>query len=139
MKLIVNELYTFLYQEVTPSETTQVEAIRINLYKHNIPAGSLSLELHDTNGELIATSATSLTASEISSSNYFHGFIRFYVNAQLRKDTTYRVVLKATGYSFSEAAYFGWCNGFDLGVYAPDYTQTGSFQAPLAMEIWERT
>jgi hypothetical protein len=139
LKLLVTELKTSLFQTVTPDKNTQVEAVRINIYKHNIPSGTLSLEIHDNAGELIATSATTILASEISSSNFFHGFVRFYVNAQLRKDVAYRIVLKASGYTFSEAAYFGWCNSFDLQVYAPDYTPANGFLAPLSLEIWERT
>lgn len=139
MVLLVHELKGTLFQEVTPDKTTQVEAIRINLYKHNFPSGNFTLEIHDLSGELIATSATTLNASEISSSNFYHGLIRFYVDVQLMKDVTYRVVLKSSGYSFSEGNYLGWCSGYDLGIYPPSYEQTGSFQAPLSLEIWERT
>lgn len=138
MKLLVSELKTSIYQVVTPSENTQVEAVRVNLYKHNFPGGNLTLEIHDSNGELITSSATSLTAGAVSSADFFHGFVRFYINASLMKNVSYRIVLKATGYTFSESAYFGWCVGFDLEVYPPSYDPALGFNAPLALEIWER-
>lgn len=138
MKLLVNELKTSLFQVVSPSKNTQVEAIRLNLYKHNFPAGSITLEVQDENGELIAASSDSLSAVDLNASAFSHGFISFSVNVQLRKDVNYRIVLKASGYSFSEAAYFGWCNNFDLEVYPADYTSSTGFKAPLSLQIWER-
>ena len=136
MKLIVNELKTSLFQEITPSKTTQVEAVRINLYKHNNPEINLTIEIHNSNGGLIAASDDSFSSSEISSSPFFHGFIRFKIKAQLMKNTPYRIVLKASGYAFSESAYIGWCSSFDLPVYEPSYETLGNFHSPLALEIW---
>lgn len=138
MKLIVNELKDTLFQEITPEQNTQVEAIRINLIKFNNPAGNFTVEVHDSNGGLIGTSADSFSASSMSPSSFFHGMIRFNINVQLKKNTPYRIVLKATGYTFSESAYIGWISGYDLEIYPPSYTTTGSFSEPLSLEIWNR-
>lgn len=138
MKLLVHELKSSIYQELTPDKTTQVEAIRLHLYKHNTPAGTFYIEIQDASGEPIAVGVESITAAEISDADFYHGMIRFYINAQLRAGTTYRIVLKATGYVFAEEAYLGWCNSFDLSSYDADYIPTGNFQAALSLEVWER-
>lgn len=139
MKLIVNELKNEIYQIIKTDRNTQVEAVRINLYKHNNPAGFFTVEIHNNNGELIAASDDTFSSSEISSSSFFHGLVRFNINAQLMKNVSYRIVLKASGYAFSDSAYVGWCSSFDLPIYANEYEQTGAFQAPLSLEVWERT
>lgn len=137
MKKAVFELKDVpIYQEVTPSRNVQVEYIRLYLFKFNNPGGSFTIELHDSSGELIATSATSLSASEINSSNFFHGFVRFEMKVQLMKDVTYRIVLKSSGYTFSESAYLGWCNSYDFPVYSSDYPITQVTQYPLSLEAW---
>lgn len=138
MKLLVAELSTELYQTIRPAKNTQVEAVRVNLYKHNSPSGNFTVEIQDQNGQLVASSSDSFTASELSSSAFMHGFVTFNIDVQMQKEIPYRVVLKASGYSFSESAYIGWCSSYDLNVYSPEYDQSGSFQAPLSLEIWAR-
>jgi len=138
VKLVVHELYSgIISQEVTTTRNTLVEAIRPHLYVHGVVAGSLILKITDANGELIATS-TSVTISSISASNYFHGYVRFYINAYLRKDVNYIISLYSSGYTFSESGYVGWCNGYDLAKYSSDFTPSNSNFAALDYEIWAR-
>lgn len=139
MYLIVNELNTFaLYQEMTtPDRVIQVVHLRPHLYKHLAPAGSFYMQIQDENGKKIVDS-NSLSANDISASNYFHGYIRFDISATLRPETTYRFALKSTGYTFSESAYIGWCNDWDHDRYARDYTPANESVYPLDLEIWDK-
>lgn len=139
MYLMVNELNTFdLYQELTtPDRVVQVVHLRPHLYKHLAPAGSFYMQVQDTNGKKIKDS-NALTAAEISSSNYFHGYIRFDISVTLRPETTYRFALMSTGYTFSESAFIGWCNDWDYFRYTRDYTPAYDAQCPLDLEIWDK-
>lgn len=137
MKLVVNELHTSIYQEITASEDTQIGAIRPHLYKHNSPIGNVQLEIQDLYGNTLATSSNSITITDISASAFFHGKIRFYITYKMKADTTYRITLVGTdGYSFDESAWVGWCNDYDLSCYSRDYTVSSGINAPLLMEIW---
>lgn len=136
MTLIVSELRTLLFQVITPQETCQVEAIRIHLYKHNFPTGTFKLEIRDTNNNTLASGSETFSASDFSSADYFHGQIRFYIKAHLQKGRQYRVVLVPTGYTFSESAYIGWCNSYELKSYDVSYEYENDIEAPLSLEIW---
>jgi hypothetical protein len=139
VKLVVFELVELLYQEITPDKNTLVEVIRPHLYKHNNPNGTLYLQIQDLGGQLVAQSPIGLTASEISLSDFYHGYISFELKVHLMKDVTYRLALVSTDYCFSEAAYIGWCSAYDLKKYPSDYSPDIGFNAPLDLEIWERT
>lgn len=139
MKLVVAELTSSgLEQIVVPSKNTIVEAIRPHIYRHNFAAGSLKLSIYDSLNNLVAESDP-VAISSIQSLAYFHGYVRFNINAYLKRDQEYRIKLTGTGYTFSESAYIGWCNGFDLGKYDPITTPISDFAAPFDLEIWERT
>lgn len=138
MQLYVSELDSnSLYQEIIPNRSSILVAIRPRLYVHGNPSGSIKLQILDQNNELIAESET-LTISNIYSSvgslGYYHGFVRFYVNAYLMKDTPYRIKLVGSGYTFSESAWVGWCSETEN----PKYTLSSSTGWGLDLEIWNR-
>lgn len=136
MNLLVCELNGACFQPVTTgSSVIHVTAIRPHIYKHLAPAGSFYIQIQDANGKKIANS-NSLTAANISASNYFHGYVRFDVSASLFPETQYRIALKSSGYSYSDSAYIGWCTDFDLRKYTLTGFQTGEGWA-LDMEIWQ--
>lgn len=137
MNLIVFELEDSIYQEMMPVDTSQfVSAIRPHIYKHNAPTGTLTIQVQDQNGRMIKESDV-VNISDISSANYFHGYIRFDITIGLMIGKTYRIALVAAGgYTFSESAYIGWCNGYDLGKYNLSYESNSTFEEPLDMEIW---
>ncbi len=140
MKLIVHELEAAgISQEVTATANVIVRAIRPHIYRHNMPAGKLKIEIYDSGNTLISTSE-SLDISNIGSADFFHGYVRFYVDAYLSKDQTYTFELVGhDGYSFSESSYIGWCNGFDLAKYPASTTPANKFSYPLDFEVWELT
>lgn len=138
MKLLVQEVVTELKQLMTVGdEHIDVTNIRPHIYKHLAPAGSLSIEIRDTNNRVIATS-NSVTITDISGSNYFHGYVKFDINAHLKSGESYYIALKSSGYTFSEAAWVGWCTDYDLRKYDADYSQATGFCSAMDLEIWEK-
>lgn len=146
MTLIVYELITTVYQEIlVGSHDIQLAACRPHLLRFGNPAGSLQMKILDVNGNYIASSdsvAISAIGSYDSSgslvaSNYWHGYIRFLLTTQLKKATKYRLQLLSSGYTFSESAYIGWCNDFDLRKVQPTFSPSSGTAAPLDLELWE--
>lgn len=140
MTLLVAEVESghTVEQSVTPTRNVIVEAIRPHLYRHKAPAGTLHLEIYDGSNALVATSE-SITITTMGTLDYYHGYIRFYINAYLTKGQTYKIRLVSSGYTFSELAYCGWVNGCDLGKYPAVPTPSKTLYSPLDLEIWERT
>lgn len=139
MKLVVHELVGSLDQEMRPRKNTIVEAIRPHIYRHAFAAGSLKLQILDDSSAVIAESEN-VAIANIGSAQFFHGYVRFYVNAYLKKGETYTVrLIGEDGYAFSESAYCGWVNGYDLGKYPALITPDSHFNYPLDFEVWERT
>jgi hypothetical protein len=135
MILQVHELVSELKQKITTTETIQLYAVRVHLYKHLAPAGSLYLELKNANDALITTSNV-ITISSISVANYFHGYVRFLISYPMQSDTSYYFSLKSTGYTYSDSAFIGWCNDFDLKRVESSYSPSSGIMAPLGLEIW---
>lgn len=131
MKLLVNELKTEIAQAVSGDGFAVVEAVRLHLYKHGAPAGSLFVEIRDEHGQMIATSEV-IPIESLSESLYFHGQIRFFISAYLRPSAVYQIVLCSTGYSFNESAYVGWCCDFDFNTYPKNSKYAQDY------EIWTR-
>lgn len=139
MKLIVHELKTSLYQQIKVKEDNLLlYAIRPHLYKHGNPAGTLKIQLQDSNSKVIANSET-LNISAISAATYFHGYVRFLISSPLTNLVSYRAVLiPGGGYSFSESAYIGWCKDFDLRKVNALYSPNSGLNAALDLELWIR-
>ena len=140
MKIIVHELMSDgLQQELTPERNMIVEAIRPRLYRHNFATGSLKMQVIDGSNAVVAESET-IQIADIGSAAFFHGHVRFQLNAGLKKGQPYSFKLIGfNGYGFSETAYIGWCNGYDLGKYEASYSPASTLTYPLDIEIWERT
>jgi hypothetical protein len=139
MKLIVHELEAAgVSQVLTPAKNIIVEAVRPHLYRHLNPSGNLKVEIYD--GVTLVATSEEIDISDIASgSNYFHGYVRFYINAYLEADTAYTFKLVGgDGYTFDNAAYIGWCNDFDLIKYETETPETVALNRPLDIEIWER-
>lgn len=139
MTLIVQELQaSALTQVVTPDQNTIVEAIRPHIYRHHFATGTLQIQIKDNTNTVIATSEK-INIADIGTMQFFHGYVRFYINAYLTAGQAYTICLTAQdGYSFAESAYCGWCNGFDLGKYPATSIPASAVQSPLDLEIWER-
>jgi hypothetical protein len=138
LTLLVDELQSSLYQEVTATKNFDLVAIRPHLYKHRNPSGNLTVELQDGNGELILASDV-VNISAISAANFFHGYIRFDLIKPILEGQVYRIALiPGGGYSFSENAYIGWCRDYDLRKYTATYSPNTGHASALDFEAWER-
>jgi hypothetical protein len=136
--LAVNELYTTTYQTLTTDHhNKQLVTLRPHLYRHGSPAGTVTLQIQDNAGSVLASSNTRSIAS-IGTGTYWHGYANFDVSFMLAKSTTYRVAIVASSYTFSPTAYVGWCGGYDLGKYPHSYTTGSKFDYPLDLEIFTR-
>jgi len=81
VNLVVFELTTDVIEQrfTTGSFPVQLEAVRPHIYKHNNPAGSLSVELRNDSGTLLKTSdAVTIQSITDVTNSYFHGYVRFY-------------------------------------------------------------
>lgn len=139
MQLVVHELETSgqVRQLITVgSKPKMVYAVRALLFRYLAPAGNLYVEIQDENGKKIATSAT-VSAATIGTGNYWTGYQRFLVTVALKANTSYYVSLKASGYTFSELAYIGWCNSWEIkNVFESDYDGAVGMAAPLGVQLW---
>lgn len=139
MTLVVHELDPHIDQSVTPDRNTIIEAIRPHIYRHNFATGSLKLQIRDSLDSLVAESE-SIDIADIGSMAFFHGYVRFYIDAYLQGGESYTIrLIGGDGYTFDESTYCGWVNGYDLAKYPSITIPTKGVFHPLDLEIWERT
>jgi hypothetical protein len=136
MILQVHELETELKQKFRAVDNVNMYGVRLHLYRHLLPVGSLFVELRNSNNVLIKTSEVIDIADIPQTEDYFHGYIRFLISHPLREGLEYFLALKSTGYSFSESAFIGWCNDFDLRRVRSNYAPNAGISAPLGFELW---
>lgn len=142
-RVLVSECKPTVYQPIKADSNMYVVALRPHLMIFGNPTGTVKVQIQDGNGYVVAESST-MTVTEIKTlaeitQDYFHGYIRFYINASLINDVSYRLaVVCGGGYSFSESAYIGVALDWDNTKINTAYTPSNSFQCPLDFEIWER-
>lgn len=134
---MAHELISVLRQTIVPTRNISVEAIRPHLLKYSTPAGSVKINVRDSGGYLIATSNT-IAISALDAATYFHGVVQFDIDVSLKSGVTYIVELASTGYTYGTSSFIGWCNDFDLRCNDIGYSASGSINAALRMELWER-
>ena len=108
-------------QKILIGESNQnLVSVRVHLYRHNFPTGNLRVDLYDAAGSILLKSSEEIAISLLDKDNgtgeaFYHGQIRFLINYWLAPATEYFVrVVTTGGYSFSEAAYVGIVNDYDL-------------------------
>lgn len=139
MQLIVHEILTSVYQTLRPTKNTFVSVVRPHLYIHNNPTGNLKVQICSGDDSIIAESAT-INMSDITAEIEYHGYVSFYVDASLRKNTNYIFkIVAGGGYSFNESAYCAVCNDYDLRKYSQVVPGSHPWIAPLDIEIWSRS
>lgn len=136
MKILVEEVITSLFTERTVGDSIiDMVAVRPRLYRHLAPAGNVLVRLTDLNDNLIAVS-NSRSIAAIGTGNYWHGNAVFTIAAQLRANTTYRFHVVTSGYTFAEAAYLGWVNGWPNSRAHESYSPARGPTLAFDMEIW---
>src|SRR5262245_13730984 len=97
MKLIVKELTAQVNEQVfIPTKNTIVEAIRPHLVRFATPTGTLKLQIYK-GVDMIAESQTLDIADIAPGASYFHGFVRFFINAYLEAGVAYKLRLVGGG------------------------------------------
>jgi hypothetical protein len=93
--------------------------IRVHIYKHLAPTGTMRLLLADRNS-VVTLAYADVLLSSLPSANYYHGMVKFDLSYPLQANTSYYLILSsAGGYSYSGSAFFGWAwaegmNGFEV-------------------------
>lgn len=132
--LLIDELKTTLIQEINPEYTQLVRAVRIDLAKIGSPAGSLKVTIKDEHNNPVGSS-TLVAIASISEQNY-HGFIRFDLSAQLKANSSYKVVLSSQGYTFSDSNYIAWKRDYPKKGYELSTDNNNLFESAYSLEFW---
>lgn len=137
MKLLIHELISALWQEIeVGAKPIQIYAVRPHLYRHGWPAGSVQVQIADTSGRLIDSSAP-VSLAQIGTGTYWHGYAEFRVSTALKENTKYRIGVVPSGlYAFSTDAYAAWVTDESLRKVTASYALSERLPA-LDMEIWE--
>ena len=131
-----------LTQTFTTNERIAMAGIRLYLYKHLSPVGNFTLTIKYNTTELASATVTSAIMeandSNITATNYYHGFIRFDLdsNVILDENIIYTLELSGSGYTYSDSAFIGWVKEFEYPTNTTsidvstvdDGTQPNSFQ-----------
>jgi hypothetical protein len=140
MRLYLEELETELSQRVKADKITQVTYIRPHLYLHNIPSGSVKLQIWDSSGSTQIAQSDTIQFSNITTSNEYHGYVRFSINALLNKDTYYLMkIVSSGGYTFDESAYCAVCRDLGFKKYEYSVPATAVKNVPLDLEIYSKS
>ena len=139
--LVIEELLDTLYQDFTVKVNTIVDSIRLNLYMHNSPSGTFTVNLKE-DATTIATKA--YTAAEIetlagfTANQYHHGYFTFEFDSHypIKRNTTYRIELTSSGYSFSESAYIAWIRPHENGFNNSTIDLTDAANNPFGYQVW---
>lgn len=109
--LVVEELITTLEQEIKTYRHVNLAAIRPWVYSHGNPSGTFTFELSNSSGPIKFFSFTnnSLKQALNVTEPYFHGYYAIAMTPFILPRGTYKIKLYATGYTFDENCFFGWC------------------------------
>lgn len=138
MDLVYTELKNVASQKIKILRDANILFVRPHVFKKGNPAGSLRINIKDSNGFLIERSSV-VTIASISTFNFAHGYLRFDLTTPLKKDFIYILELEGfSGYSFSETNHIGFCKDFDLRKVTADFSPNTGLNSALDLELWER-
>jgi len=142
-KLVVQELLTYLTQEVTLTLNSRktIDCIRPYLYVHNNPSGTFTFEVINGATTLATASftASSLYTALSTTDLYAHLFYKptFDKNIILNNGT-YTLKLSHSGYTYSDSSFIGWIQMHDDQINDFTYANTLDNKLPLSFEIYEK-
>jgi len=118
------------------NQNLNVANVTVHIYRHNSPAGTVRLQLLDTNSRLIDES-TPVTISTIGSDNFFHGLFTFVFDIGLKANRNYILAMaSAGGYVFAEGAYVGWVTDFGNVTKKHPFSPNKDFSSPMDLKFW---
>lgn len=116
--VICQELITELEQQINFSGETKriISGVKIGLVMYNSPSGTFNLALKDLSNNTIASK--DFTSDDIktglnTSDNYAYLNLPLeFDNILCVKNGSYKFVLSASGYTFSDSSFLGWIKPF---------------------------
>lgn len=139
--LVVDEFISSLYQEFTVKIPRIVRAIQPYLYIHGSPAGTLTLNFKHS-GTTIESKAITIsqliTNADESPNGYIHGYFTFQLDndVPIKRDTTYRIELDTSGYTFTETDYIAWHRPFENTFNNTTPSLTNAEANPFGYLVW---
>ena len=128
-------------QTITVEKNILINAIRPYIYKHRRPLGTFKVSIWKGARELAFGELTSAEMEDqdprLGANDFAHGHMRFDLNrfVNLRKGE-YIIKMSSTGYSFSEADYFGWVKAHEDIRYSINGIPQNAFENPYTVELW---
>jgi hypothetical protein len=137
---VIEELKTTHSQVFDAKKRLNIKSIRPNIYKHATPAGTFTFSIIQDSVTLASKSYTATeieTLAGLTPGDYFHGPFNFeFDDSIVVNKGNFTIQLSASGYTFSESAYFGWVKPHEDISVDIDYTITNGRQNPFGVEIW---
>lgn len=136
--LIVEELHTFLEQEIILSKSINVATVRPWLYFHNTPAGTFYFNIYGFSGLVKSFSFSSMDVKTQSNltKDYFHSYFSIQMTPFLLNRGTYTIKLEHFGYTYNANSFMGWCK--DVLPYGKTYGSTDDYTGnPFSFTIIE--
>jgi hypothetical protein len=142
MKVLTRTLTSSLSQTITVEKRMIVKAIRPRIVLYNDPAGTFTFSIKQGATVLATKSLTLaeiLSGAGLSAGQYHHGFVNWEFDQQvvLNKEV-YTIELTTSGYTFSEASYFGWVRDHEdlTNRITDDSNILSDVDNPLTVQIW---
>lgn len=139
--LLVQRLDTELSQEIRYSSSTRcnIAALIPYIYLHNAPVGLFTLELLNSDDEVVFGQdfdSADIKASIPTTNNYAHVFYPIVPNNPIQIESgLYTIKLSASGYSPSSTSYLGWIQQFENLQLPMEYVPVNDTEKPLAIRI----
>jgi len=132
---------TPIEQDIVVTERISFHALRLYLIKSLSPAGNLICKIKKGATVVAEKQLTSAeieaNADGVTSTNYFHGFVKFPFGDLSLNPGDYTIELSSSGYSFTATSFYGWVKEFENR--SNQLTGTVSIVAdnPHSFQIWE--
>lgn len=147
--LVIDELRnTVLRQEVTNISGTRsiIKAVRLNLYGHNNPNGSLRLKITNENfdevinKELGIATIQAAVLDKTGENTYWHGIVNFEFDSPIPVEAgrKFNIELEGfDGYNFSEDSYIGWIKPHESFINSGEHDEINPLNNPFGFELWK--
>jgi hypothetical protein len=141
--LLVQDLRTSPLEQdflVKTRRRATLSGVRLYLYLHNSPMGSINVSIEQGNQSIITQSfnLSDIETQAQTINKYIHGMflIPFDRNVILNYGL-HKIRLEADTYIFSQLSYVGWVRRHEDMTNFIDYAPIDDTQKPLSFELWE--
>jgi hypothetical protein len=139
-KLLVEELKTSLSEGFILSNTQryQIAAILPHLYIHNEPSGNFTFTLKKGANTIFSKTfnVTQIKSTIENALDFSHLWLPIIPDLPTQVESgEYLFELTASGYTFNESAYIGWCRNFEEMSFKGDFGQFNSDENNLQLRL----